>query len=307
MHMDDIFGKISARSGDLHTLHKQHLKQLNGLANRLSDLELDANIHAHSNNVTLDELGNGEETYGFLCYSDGSFTICYRTTLEDLDDALNRNPEEPSYHITSLERASAVWIRAVVAAEVLKSLLNNLYGSLGVRHKTASESKQVLDSLLDPPLEEISQDLTEAAQALTFAKVVEDWSNAQAALHRDPAEAMTRASSMLETLFKHILDREGVGLPANKKVSTLWSAVRPTLCLDKNLVDQDIRNAINNLASTVGTLRTRAGSAHGRSPNQASLDDHQATFAVNCAGLVATFVMRKYLDIQNSRSKTSEQ
>ncbi len=48
---------------------------------------------------------------------------------------------------------------------------------------------------------------------------------------------------------------------------------------------------MNTIVVAVGTLRTHAGTAHGRGPGDKPITFTQARLAVNAAGILATYLM----------------
>jgi hypothetical protein len=111
----------------------------------------------------------------------------------------------------------------------------------------------------------------------------------------DPPDATTRASSLIETLCKHILAAKGVPFPNKESIQPLYGAAVRTLSLaPEQQITDDLRaiaGAINTLVVGIGALRTHAGSAHGKAPRHQPITFSQARLAVNAAGVLATFLM----------------
>lgn len=114
-----------------------------------------------------------------------------------------------------------------------------------------------------------------------------EFGRALSSLESDPPAAVTAACSLLESLFKVILDEDGVPLPAKETIKPLWAAVQHNLGLNPALVaDDDIRRILSGLASVIdgiGALWTRASSAHGHGSQGYELAPRQARLAVHAA------------------------
>lgn len=122
-------------------------------------------------------------------------------------------------------------------------------------------------------------------------------------LESDPPAAVTAACSLLESLFKVILNEEGVPLPSKETIKPLWSAVQDTLGLNPASVpDDDIRRILSGLTSVVdgiGALRTHAGSAHGHGPQGYALVPRHARLTVHAAHTLCLFVIETWESRRN--------
>jgi hypothetical protein len=71
-------------------------------------------------------------------------------------------------------------------------------------------------------------------------------------LEQDPPAAVTAASSIFESLFKVILEEEGLPLPQKETIKPLWAAVQDKLGLSPATVsDEDVRRVLSGLTSIV--------------------------------------------------------
>lgn len=121
----------------------------------------------------------------------------------------------------------------------------------------------------------------------------------------DPAQAVTAACALLEALFKVYIEDEGLEMPSNQTVKPLWVVVQRSLALDPARVeDEDIRRILSGMTSLVdgiGSLRTHAGSAHGRGRQAYRVHERHAMLAVNAASTLATFVLQTWTARSASR------
>lgn len=188
--------------------------------------------------------------------------------LQEFMDEEYVDPEHPKARLQ--ER-----VRNVLARNGLRYELNG-----NIFHPGSSPTARTLGELLKSG--DLSAVESEFDRALSF-------------LDTDPPSSVTAASSLLESLFKTYIADEGLALPATQDINTLWRIVRDDLGLDPALeTDEDMKRILSGIItiiSNVGSLRTHAGSAHGRSANHTQLTSPQARLAVNAAHTVAIFVI----------------
>ena len=125
-----------------------------------------------------------------------------------------------------------------------------------------------------------------------------EFKRALTSLETDPPAAVTAACSLLESLFKVILEDEGIPMPTKQTIKPLWSAVQDTLGLNPaSVADDDIRRILSGLISIVdgiGALRTHAGSAHGHGSQAQKLAPRQARLTVHAAHTLCLFVIETW-------------
>jgi hypothetical protein len=112
----------------------------------------------------------------------------------------------------------------------------------------------------------------------------------------DPAAAVTAACSILETVCKTYLESVAQPLPSDQSLKPLWTATAKHLGLDPKVVaDDDLKRILSGMYSVadgVASLRTHAGSAHGRAASfRYKLEARHARLAVHSAHTLAVFVM----------------
>lgn len=135
-----------------------------------------------------------------------------------------------------------------------------------------------------------------------------EWDRAKLSLVKDPADAITAASSMIEATYKFILYEKGDSTPQAKDLRNLSRVVYPLLDISPDLeTDEDFRaifQATLSIANSVGSLRTKVGDAHGASPTRAQPLVHHARLAVNLAGALSIFLLEIHqtMESQNSGS-----
>jgi len=104
----------------------------------------------------------------------------------------------------------------------------------------------------------------------------------------------------LESLFKVYIEDEQLQVPKDQSIKPLWDAVRKHIGFDpSSIADDDIKRILSGMASLVdgiGSLRTHAGSAHGRGRVAYKLQERHAMLAVNASYTLATFVIQTWND-----------
>jgi hypothetical protein len=146
-----------------------------------------------------------------------------------------------------------------------------------------------------------------AADILNFDTVSRDLDRALGSAKDDPEDAVTAASSTIESVCRSILIELGLGLPEKKDIKGLFAAVRKPLGLSSDradfdpLIADDVRKILNGLATVVegiGALRTHGGDAHGRERGYTRIDQRIASLSIHAASTVALFLIetwqRKY-------------
>lgn len=125
------------------------------------------------------------------------------------------------------------------------------------------------------------------------------WTKALARRHEDPEGAITVARTLLETVCKMILDRQGEAYDESYDLPKLYGAVSRLLQLAPSQHSEEAFKAILGGAHTVvnglGTLRNRLSDAHGRGGRPVRPSPRHASLAVNMAGAVATFLIETEL------------
>jgi hypothetical protein len=131
-----------------------------------------------------------------------------------------------------------------------------------------------------------------------LAAVEIEFQRALASVESDPPAGVTAASSLLESLFKIYIEVRGLHLPTKATIKDLWRVTSQDLGLDPRVVqDDDLRRILSGLTSIVdgiGSLRTHAGSAHGRGKDTYQLDGRHARLAIHAAHTLATFIIETW-------------
>jgi hypothetical protein len=302
---DDPFSAIRSFA-DSHVGHEKQLRSaFVQLADRITESLPGADVHVVSDNAVLEEYGDDEYTYGFLSYCGGELVVAYTTKEDALFDSM-QYPGEPSYSMMKIRDCPFKWLLAVAHERVIASFVKAIIAKLGAQHREAEAALQTLANVLNAPIRDAAAALEVAARQMGYQDVVRDWQDAQASVFTDPREAITRASSLIETVCKHILDTENVPLPSKKDIQHLLKETLGLLNLTRETQPSEdlwrMASGVGTIVEGIGAFRTHVGTAHGRGPQSSQPNLIQARFAVTMAGAVSTFLM-EVLDSMKTTSK----
>lgn len=122
-----------------------------------------------------------------------------------------------------------------------------------------------------------------------------EFERALTSIDGDPGAAATAACAIVEALCKVIIQDEGLAMPRDQSLLPLWKVVQRELGLDPGSIeDTDLQQVLSGLTSVMhglGSLRTHAGSAHGRGRSQYRLAPRHARLVVNSAHTLVVFVL----------------
>ncbi len=126
------------------------------------------------------------------------------------------------------------------------------------------------------------------------------WEKALRRRSSDPEGAITLARTLLETVCKRVLDELNQTYSDREDLPKLYSATAKALKLAPEQHSEDAIKAILGGAITVvngiGTLRNKLSDSHGRGGLPVRPTAGHASFGVNMAGAVATFLVETYRD-----------
>lgn len=156
--------------------------------------------------------------------------------------------------------------------------------------------------------------LTKILEKLDSKAVQHDFEKAIERTEKDPTGALTSACSLLESVFKNILLATKTELPSKETIQGLRDAVNQKLELTPmhaksrpSEYAEDIVMVLQGLSSVVqgiGSLRTHAGDAHGRS-KPITIDGRIARLAIHTASTMALFYIETWQWKSNAPSSRS--
>jgi hypothetical protein len=118
------------------------------------------------------------------------------------------------------------------------------------------------------------------------------WQKALERIGDDPSGAITAARSLLESVFKRILEEKKVEFSKNDDFGVLWKKVSKVLDLglsnDEDEMMKRFLGACNSMVGSLAELRNRSGDAHGG--NRPTVDGAHSRLIVNISGAFAGFL-----------------
>lgn len=137
--------------------------------------------------------------------------------------------------------------------------------------------------------------LAEILRAGELASVDTEFQRALGAVELDPPAGVTAACAIIEALCKTYIEDEHLLMPDKQTIKDLWKVVRDHLGLDPGLVTDDdkkrILSGLSSIVDGVGSLRTHAGSAHGRGRSQPIVTPYDARLAINAAHTLTVYLI----------------
>ena len=144
-----------------------------------------------------------------------------------------------------------------------------------------------------------AESLKKAVEMLNFDSVAKDFDRSVAQADTDPEGAVTSACSTVESVCKCILDEMGRPYPTSQDISGLVKAVQKELDLSpaRTDVEPEVKQILQGLLSCahgIGTLRTHAGSAHGRGKGFDKIDSRLSLLAIHAASTISLFFIETW-------------
>ena len=228
--MSDLLNTLRARREERTTRDQELRSRLKEFEILLKEAAGGSDVSASSEQRKLQDIGDSDYSYGYLTFDGTSLLIAYRTTEDDLSGG--ENGFEPTFHPVDLDKCDPVWLRALAVDKVMDSLAMNLIASFEADIAASVRGVRAVEAAANLPLRELEVGIVHVATQLGYSRVLEQWQKAQAALAVDAAEAVTRASQLIETLCKHILQSNNLPLPSGTPdIQDLYKAAAKALSL----------------------------------------------------------------------------
>lgn len=255
-------------------------------------------IRAHTSDVTLEAYAFDESTYGYLYFSDSALKVAYRSTEQDREEAINGVPkDEQGYSIRPLAKTSAEWLEKLATPENIATLTSRLELALDTLIASTDASILGLTKVFEFQSNQIHSDTIEVLQSFD-SNLVQAWTDAHALVTIAPAESLTKSSSYVESICKHILIGLGTPLPVKQVMTSLIGECEKVLGLSEDKeADQDLKvlvSGIKSICQSIGTLRTHFGTAHGKAPGAYMINEHYARLVNTSAAAVSVFLVQRY-------------
>jgi hypothetical protein len=167
------------------------------------------------------------------------------------------------------------------------------------------EFTPILDFLEGKNKAPLDKNTSEALKQFDSEGVHAAWQRALERRSTDPEGAITAARTLLETVCKHILDKNNIEYDSHKiELHELYKRTANELSLSPSQHTEDVFKQILGGCSAVvnglGTLRNRLGDAHGKGTLPVRPAARHAELAVNLAGALSLFLISTF----NEKKKT---
>lgn len=268
------------------------------LEKSLSEIFEGFDIRAHTPNVTLEVYAFDECTYGYLTYSSGTLNVAYRSTEQDREDALNFVPqEEQGYSVRHISRASSDWLEKLATQENIASLTTRLELALDTLIGSTDASISGLTKVFEFQSDQVHADAVMVLNSFD-SSLVQAWTDAHSLITLEPAESLTKSSSYVESICKHILAELDTPLPSQQVMTSLIAECVKVLGLSEDAeADRDLKalvGGIKSVCQSIGTLRTHFGTAHGKAPGAYMVNEHYARLVNTSAAAISVFLIQRF-------------
>ncbi|WP_139204534.1 abortive infection family protein [Pacificibacter marinus] len=164
--------------------------------------------------------------------------------------------------------------------------------------------EKLVGEIATQPSHTAAPHLMKISSEWTLDTVEREFSRAFDNLETDPEAAVTAACSMLESVFRSIINaRPEIDMPRSMEIKVLYKAIRdplglsPSKDVQESEIQADVRtilSALSNAIQGIGALRSHSGTAHGRERGFQRLDPRIARLAVGSASTLALFLIETW-------------
>ena len=162
-------------------------------------------------------------------------------------------------------------------------------------HKLIDPVLDALHTQTESPVDDL---VSGAATRLDAESVREAWTRALERRATHPEGAITMARTLLESTLKTILDDRNVPYRDTDDLPALYKAVSGDLGLAPGTYSEQafkqILGGCHSVVVGLGSLRNKAGDAHGAGRKRYRPAERHAALAVNLAGSMALFLIETH-------------
>ncbi len=148
----------------------------------------------------------------------------------------------------------------------MDSLAASLISTFETDIAATVQGVKTVEAVANLPFRELEAGIAEVATKLGYAKVLEQWQKAQAALAVDPAETLTRGSQLIGTVCKHIIDSKGQKVDPKAEMKDLYKAAVNCLGLSPDPKTSVALKSLNTGLVTVDAAQCLGKHDFRRSP-----------------------------------------
>ena len=125
-----------------------------------------------------------------------------------------------------------------------------------------------------------------------------EFERALSGLQNDPEASLTAACAIIESICKIYIEEQHLQKPTKETIKDLWKVVASDLGFDPSSIeDEDLRKVLSGLFSIVdglGSIRTHAGSAHGRGKTRYKVEPRHARLVIHAAHTLSAFLIETW-------------
>ena len=139
-------------------------------------------------------------------------------------------------------------------------------------------------------------------QAEEFYSAYQDIEASRRALRDGNFEnAVTRATSCVESVMRVVHEELGTELPSKKQLSDLWKSTRAVLGFE-DMVESEtlpmLLNALSGVMKHLGGVRNTLSDAHGKGSSRPDVSAGIAELALNVASTLSTMIIRRFRQLE---------
>lgn len=125
-----------------------------------------------------------------------------------------------------------------------------------------------------------------------------EFERALADVQNDPEASLTAACAMVESICKIYIEECNLQKPTKESIKDLWKVVASDLGFNPaSIEDEDLRRVLSGLSSIIdglGSIRTHAGSAHGRGKARYKVKPRHARLVIHAAHTLSAFLIETW-------------
>ncbi len=207
---------------------------------------------------------------------------------------LNMRPEEVTPpEAKNKNEAFEAWLSRFQLAKQKELILRLCQESIPMYYGMPPEAERIA---LAKSLQNCVVETTVEKTIVNLDTVKEYWTKSLERINNDPEGAITTARTLLETVFKHILEECGMEKEASETdIQKLYSHCAKSLNLSPSQhTENEFKQILGGCHSVVmglGAIRNKISDAHGKGHKRIKPSPRHAELAVNLAGAMASFLI----------------
>lgn len=228
-------------------------------------------------------------------------------SLQNILIARATGEETNSQHYEYLRKQLINSIIAPVLPEFIRNCrtLGEFWGFIKGEFSTYDDRREFIRERFRPVFEQLEQSNSPVMNATSTALGILNidhvslaWQRSLERVKSEPDSAITSAKTMLESLYKVLLDEQEVKYPETANLPKLQHLVMMELKFSPEQQTDDnlrvIAGNIKSIQSQLASLRNSISDSHGHGKNHYQPSVEIAEFVVNISGALAILIVRLY-------------